>query len=1158
MHWFGSLPASEACARGLAITVSFEAGAIKLSWLDTIIQVMQQGGDQFGSSLRDKFIAICPEHAQKVHWQHVTAMATRVTAESYQAVEDHMEAAGLITPPFPQTWFREPWMLLKGRKSRRDEHLTPDEQLCFVHRLLGAVSKHGAAGTGSLIRAIPESDRKGVAKLAKKYVEGMSSVEGVTIKDFMDRFARGDFDVTISTTTNPTLASRFWPWVKDFVREKALAEASSEAVKVDAMADAAIAEAVALEEEAAQERKTAEINSKGRLQDAEEQAERKCRQAFALQVQSYHQKLTVAVRETTPLADEICVLREDARNRAIDPDTQCPWLVIPMSKKSSFKDNGWVHRAASKTLAVLFDVNFCEQWGAEHVLAWLQTVESRGLVLLLGSGNGPEAPCMRRLMQLEQDVLREVNLEKTTILRVFLQWANYMQVGWVCLLCNHPTTAAAMSTSTLLHNVLSSEAVGRTGALLNLPPVDPAEQVRCADRHMLFSAQRGRAFYEAFLTGLGLVSQAALAGTADAVATLVEPDAGVGELFSLLIKHHPAQCADGPPLIWVGSTQPSSNGRSGSARHAILRDIGRTAAQAAVARQRQLKRARSETDDRLDALVEKLPTPPVLPNLLCEHAQRRHSQWVGSHSAHLGLTDGTNVIVPPVGDEPSRLPSPLLLANRCVDGGVVVAPSLFLPNEQGLFPCRRFLAGEVICLGTSAAGRWVLKTEAGPQDGRFTLEVGLVDPSLTQPKQMILMGDPNNDLWALMNSSDENHSPNVTPKITGHTTMNSDFVAFTAMVDIEPFFTELLWDYKGAALKRRCSAALEPEPLPKAAKVTAAAATQREEPDAAADAAEAEADAAADAAEAEPDAAAGAAAAADAAEAEPDAVAGAAAAAGAVEAEPPPPYTLTLAHLPAHLPAPPPTHAPTHPAAVEAKAVAGTAVDTDTVAVEAGAVAGTPDDAMAGAAAAADPTATEAPVADTAVGEEAAVEAEDATKIKESSVKVADISKPSGCLYFQEAHSRIYAIFEQPQTKLTGNKVLYTSLGGSVTVDATWRSVPYNITPKSKVFCGGDEMCRMSDCLGAAVVQVYGFKDRSMQEKATGKGGGQLSLYWSPKEKETKRCEALLRIPGVLPTFMMECKPVEGSGGALLAPSGVCFFLSKPFKCGAQGAKRTL
>ncbi len=127
------------------------------------------------------------------------------------------------------------------------------------------------------------------------------------------------------------------------------------------MADAAVAEAATLEEEAAQE-------CDGAVQDAREQAERKCRQAYALQLQSYHQKMTIAARQTIQAADEICVLREEARRQAIDQDTQCPWLVIPMSRKGSLKEKGWLERVAGKALVVLLDVSFCDQWGAEDLL----------------------------------------------------------------------------------------------------------------------------------------------------------------------------------------------------------------------------------------------------------------------------------------------------------------------------------------------------------------------------------------------------------------------------------------------------------------------------------------------------------------------------------------------------------------------------------------------------------------------------------------------------------------------------------------------------------------------------------------------------------------------------------------------------------------------
>ncbi len=219
VKYLGLVQKEDAFARGLAASASMQEGAVRLNWVEIVLQVLAHG-DSFGTALQAKVFAVCPEYAKKMnHWQHMAALTTRVSKRCYNRLENFTNELGLIVAPLPQTWLRESWILLKPRGAVGAAALTEDEQYFSLERLLGAVrvaiAQNPAPMThNQLGRLIPEAQRKEFVMLAKKFIAGMSAT-GVSAEELLPRFARGEFDHKIKATSDPATAGRFWPWVKD-------------------------------------------------------------------------------------------------------------------------------------------------------------------------------------------------------------------------------------------------------------------------------------------------------------------------------------------------------------------------------------------------------------------------------------------------------------------------------------------------------------------------------------------------------------------------------------------------------------------------------------------------------------------------------------------------------------------------------------------------------------------------------------------------------------------------------------------------------------------------------------------------------------------------------------------------------------------------------
>jgi hypothetical protein len=138
------------------------------------------------------------------------------------------------------------------------------------------------------------------------------------------------------------------------------------------------------------------------------------------------------------------------------------------------------------------------------------------------------------------------------------------------------------------------------------------------------------------------------------------------------------------------------------------------------------------------------------------------------------------------------VPAPFALQVKCMEVGLVVGPSMFFRNMNGLYATRDFDAGDIICTGANAEGRWLRDGEVKVQANHLRVELQLISP-FRRPHVMVLDGDPTRDPWACLNPSpSKEHPVNVVSEIV-FGEMGSSFLVFKAVRTIKAFRTELLW-----------------------------------------------------------------------------------------------------------------------------------------------------------------------------------------------------------------------------------------------------------------------------------------------------------------------------------------------------------------------------
>jgi hypothetical protein len=399
-----------------------------------------------------------------------------------------------------------------------------------------------------------------------------------------------------------------------------------------------------------------------------------------------------------------------------------------------------------------------------------------------------------------QDLAVEASLisavSECLVIRVFLQWVAMQQYGWLLCIANHADIDKAKEGSRVLIRILTSVAC-MTGACTQIPNVEEKEIVMTSCRHALLPHQRGQGFYRYLLTAINIITHGQLAGTDPQDFTMVELDAGVAEVITLLGQLPAAVSVADAKTRWLGSIVAVPKCRSNVQRVELA---SRAIAKLAVASSRLAKRMLGEQLSPLPPTVgdicRVIPEAPAPPRSLVK--VRPIDPAVHIHPCSGGTFDAD--AAQPVERESQCsidkfdmwLPDSLALLRQCQRDSVMVAPSSFLEGDVGLYPTRDFKQADIICQGVAFTGKWERCNGGMPMDKRHTLLIELVRRFRTHQRYS-LSALVERHPWAAMNAACATSGPaNVEPVIHGGL-MNNQFLVFRAKMDIPAYSGELLW-----------------------------------------------------------------------------------------------------------------------------------------------------------------------------------------------------------------------------------------------------------------------------------------------------------------------------------------------------------------------------
>ena len=302
----------------------------------------------------------------------------------------------------------------------------------------------------------------------------------------------------------------------------------------------------------------------------------KLRKGYALQMQAHNTTFAAAAREVVAEAQEKWDVRESGLS-AVHDGTSSLYGLMPYGRTCWLQGPDWQKQRATldgRPPLILVDLTFAlpSEKAAE---AMLDAIGTSGAIALITSSPAPElAPCLLQ----EQEVLNILQTSATSALRVFLQWAGSVQIGYLTFIFKHTDMEAAKAASPLLARILSSEALAQTGCLLQLPPLAPEEKFLIKEGgregRVMFAAQRGKAFYEKVLTGVGAITWGMSTGRERLDFRVLELDGGVGDCFKFVQsigQDDPAEKL--PEMCWIGGVSPTSICHSSKQRHDVLEKI---------------------------------------------------------------------------------------------------------------------------------------------------------------------------------------------------------------------------------------------------------------------------------------------------------------------------------------------------------------------------------------------------------------------------------------------------------------------------------------------------------------------------------------------------------------------------------------------------------
>ena len=600
--------------------------------------------------------------------------------------------------------------------------------------------------------------------------------------------------------------SAFWPWVVQARQERSKSEATSELKAAQEAAAKISEEQECLKQESSQAEGTLLAN-KTKIFDA-------AKNVFCMSLRAHYAELQQFAGEKIPDALKVWESRlarrveESIRARSLE---ELVFAVLPPSEQAEFCAGPWsTPNEPLLPMVAYVDLNLGLP-SSEHV--WRELKRASGLLLAFATGG---ATTMAAMMQAESVLLKSMP-DDVCHLRCFLQSSQVGGsegvVGWANLMYFPPVGDA------LLGRAFCSDAMMR-GCLMKLPVFLAVNKLKPKTGHDVCPEQRSKDFHTALLRGFNILTPFICSGVAVLDFFLVEPESCTATLASAIAEVALARArnkdSDKPRLHLVTSVrQIATEARSSTSFRqelvAKVRECLRPLLD--VHTSRQLKRAKSNSEEELLHLVDSVPMPPDLPEVLRDDladacpltAKQQHSALimtaVGAEMYDAGKAKPLEVLFCAKPSFDVEAPEPLALLRMSTRCSLVVAPSLHIPERVGLYPARKFLKGEPICMGTSVEGGWTCVDMGQHRQAGCTLWLQLRHPFFqTKDTEVQLVGDPMRHVWANMISSEGLHlEPNVIAVFgkdeAGACVMDDNFLTFQAAQDIQPFEAELVWQY---------------------------------------------------------------------------------------------------------------------------------------------------------------------------------------------------------------------------------------------------------------------------------------------------------------------------------------------------------------------------
>ena len=829
VQYLGHATRTVALARAVKNCASLQFGVTHLGWLDIVLQVVQcpDKDGHIGGDLQAQVMQICPEYARKINsWQHMGNICSRVDAQCFVDADAVLAAHGIPKAILPQTWFRESFFLQspKKRTAKSPVGLEPQEQRCATQRMMTAVveawkSSGNSLSQNALSRMISGEDLKKYATLAKKYVAGMTAQErdtGISAFDTLAAFASGSCDGYLMQARDESMAA-YWPWVLAAKAEKrSLAEAEAvEEAKQTAEKAAKEEEDLRREVEQMQvDEDDAVADLRSRREETTAKLVAAARSLHAVNLRAYYSTLQHFVNEHVPIAMKLW--QDRATRAAADDEFRAKSLedmvfkVMPESEP--FCSEAWfvLHDTALPVVPYL-DLN----QGVPDVAAVLPKLQRSGGVVIAFVAGPPGN--MASLMETEKKFTQQLPGD-ANVYRVFIRGIAQPSpaatdgagfVGWVSLVHSNGTLSAFQA------RVLASPAITQ-GCLLKFAADSIDEHARPKSGHDLCPDQRPISFHARLLQGLGVVTNFMVSGTLPMDFFLVEYETCTSSLARFIVQAALAHAKAAPTAGTAAQVHLATQVKkleearpSFSFRNELVAEVRASLRPLVV--DRKLKRAKSNADADMHDLAAKLPCAPALPPKLSEYLEGTkpcvcnrlpHLVAIGQEYYDRSRAKLPTRTLEAADKFENSAPEGIVSAVACTKAGLLVAPSMYVCGELGLFSARAFSKGEVICQGSSIVNGWG-PTEGKPSRPQYTLSIVLKHVFFqTKDVSVQLVGDPSRNLWTAMNSTEGIESgvqPNVAAVFGDGDTvvMDNSFLSFRAARDI-PAFEELLWRYAWA------------------------------------------------------------------------------------------------------------------------------------------------------------------------------------------------------------------------------------------------------------------------------------------------------------------------------------------------------------------------